>query len=221
MHCRAIADRSSRRTRAYSKDSIEPSTRTPNNMTQAAQDDALIIVDVQRDFLPGGALAVPSGDAVIPVLNRYIDVFGQKGLPIFATRDWHPAGHCSFREQGGPWPPHCVAGTRGAEFPSTLQLTLATETVSKGVIPHAQGYSGFELTGLAWRLRSLGRKRLFVGGLATDYCVRATVLDALREGFEVVVLQDGVRSVDVQAGDGVRALEEVRAQGAKIAIGSG
>jgi nicotinamidase/pyrazinamidase len=184
-------------------------------MTGSGKSDALIVVDVQLDFLPSGALAVPHGDEVIPVLNHYLEAFGRLQLPVFATRDWHPANHCSFQGQGGPWPPHCIAGTPGAGFAAALSFPQSTEIVSKGVLQQAPGYSGFELTGLGWRLRQLACKRLFIGGLATDYCVRATALDALREGFEVLVLEDGIRAVDVEPGDGARALEELEARGAK------
>jgi nicotinamidase/pyrazinamidase len=185
-------------------------------MTELTKSDALIIVDVQLDFLPGGALAVEHGDEVIPVLNGYLEKFERHRLPVFATRDWHPANHCSFQAQGGPWPPHCVAGSPGAAFASALVFPRGTEIVSKGVLQQAPGYSGFEITGLAWRLRRLACKRLYIGGLATDYCVRATALDALREGLEVIVLEDGVRPVDVQPGDGTRALDELVSQGAKL-----
>lgn len=179
--------------------------------------DALIIVDVQNDFLPGGALAVPAGDAVVRVLNRYIAWFDQQELPIFATRDWHPPAHCSFREQGGPWPPHCVAGTPGANLAGDLRLPARAQLISKAMRPEADAYSGFQGTDLAARLRELGCRRLFIGGLATDYCVRATTLDAITEGFEVVVLQDAVRAVDVHPGDGERALEAMAGGGARIA----
>jgi nicotinamidase/pyrazinamidase len=179
--------------------------------------DALIVVDVQRDFLPGGALAVADGDAVVPMLKRYVEEFDRHALPVFATRDWHPPDHCSFRERGGPWPSHCVADTPGAQLPSTLRLPIGTQIISKGILAHADAYSGFEGTGLASRLRALGCKRVFIGGLATDYCVRATALDALKEGFAVVVLEDAVRPVDVQPGDGARALSELVAQGAQLA----
>lgn len=175
--------------------------------------DALIIVDVQRDFLPGGSLAVAEGDAVVPVLNRVIDAFVQRGLPVFATRDWHPTDHCSFRAQGGPWPPHCVVGTPGAEFAPALRLPESTEVISKGARAGAEGYSGFEETELARRLRERGCRRLFIGGLATDYCVRATALEALREGFEVVILEDAVRAVDERTGS--EALAELAARGAQ------
>ncbi|HLZ97912.1 MAG TPA: nicotinamidase [Steroidobacteraceae bacterium] len=179
--------------------------------------DALIVVDVQNDFLPGGALGVPDGDGVIPSINRCIGQFERGGFPIFATRDWHPPGHCSFREQGGPWPPHCIAGTRGAEFPASLQLPEAVQIVSKASRPDADAYSGFQGTDLERRLRDGGSRRVFVAGLATDYCVRATVLDARAAGFDAVVLDDAVRAVEVRPGDGARALADMSASGAQIA----
>lgn len=178
--------------------------------------DALLVVDVQNDFLPGGALPVPQGDAVIDPLNRYIAEFERRGLPILATRDWHPADHCSFAAHGGPWPPHCIAGTGGAGFAAGLRLPSSAQIVSKALGTDADAYSGFDGTDLATRLRALGVRRVFVGGLATDYCVRATVLDALAAGFEAVVLTDAVRAVEVQAGDGARALEEMAARGARL-----
>lgn len=178
--------------------------------------DALVIVDVQNDFLPGGALAVPHGDEVVPVLNRWIERFTARGLPVVATRDWHPPDHCSFRERGGPWPVHCVAGTEGAAFAPGLRLPADALVISKATEPDREAYSGFEGTDLAARLRGLGVRRLFVGGLATDYCVLSTVRDARREGFDVVLLEDAVRAVDVQPGDGARALEEMRRLGAGL-----
>jgi nicotinamidase/pyrazinamidase len=177
--------------------------------------DALIIVDVQRDFLPGGALAVPDGDAVVGVLNRCAAEFEHLNLPMFATRDWHPGNHCSFRKSGGRWPTHCVAGTPGARWPDALHLPAEARIVSKGVEADAEGYSAFEGTDLAERLRELECTRVFIGGLATDYCVRATALDALREGFEVVLLEDAVRAVDGPAGE--RVLAELAAGGALVA----
>jgi len=182
-----------------------------------APGDALIIVDVQRDFLPGGALAVPRGDAVIEPLNICIDAFRHARLPIFYTRDWHPANHCSFKAQGGTWPPHCVAGTPGADFAPGLNPPGDAEVVSKATVVTRDAYSGFEGTDLAQRLRKLGIRRVFVGGLATDYCVRATVLDALRAGFDVVALTDAMQAVEVHSGDAVRALDEMRSGGASFA----
>jgi nicotinamidase/pyrazinamidase len=176
--------------------------------------DALLIVDVQNDFLPGGTLAVPGGDAVIPVLNSTIALFTRLSLPIFATRDWHPADHCSFRAQGGPWPPHCIAGSSGAAFPAALRLPDSTVVLSKATDPRQDAYSGFEGTALASLLRARGVQRLFVGGLATDYCVLNTVLDGLKQGFRVVLMVDAIRAVELHAGDGYRAIEAMTVAGA-------
>ncbi len=172
--------------------------------------DALIVVDVQRDFLPGGSLAVAHGDEVVAPLNRYMRIFEQKGLPVFATRDWHPADHCSFREKGGRWPVHCVVGTSGAEFAPGLEFPAHTRIVSKDTEPDQETYSGFQAkeTNLAGRLRALGVKRLFIGGIATDYCVLFTVLDAMAAGFEARLLVDAIRPVEVVAGAGEAASRE-------------
>jgi nicotinamidase/pyrazinamidase len=179
--------------------------------------DALVIVDVQRDFLPGGALAVPGGDRVIAPLNRCAAHFAALGLPVVASRDWHPADHCSFAAQGGPWPPHCVAGTSGAAFAETLRLPPATETISKATTAERDAYSAFGGTPLEAWLRERGVRRLFVGGLATDYCVLQTVGDARERGFEVVVVEDAIAAVDVQPSDGPRAIGEMRSAGARFA----
>jgi nicotinamidase/pyrazinamidase len=179
--------------------------------------DALIVVDVQNDFLPGGSLAVPDGDAVIAPINRTAALFAQRARPVFATRDWHPGDHCSFKSRGGPWPPHCVAGSRGAQFAAGLALPDTVVVVSKATDPDRDAYSGFEGTGLEEQLRAKQAERVFVAGLATDYCVLATVKDALAAGFEAVVLVDAVRAVNVTPGDGERALGEMRALGAAVA----
>jgi nicotinamidase/pyrazinamidase len=177
------------------------------------QGDALIVVDVQRDFLPGGALAVPHGDEVVPVLNQYIERFAAAGVaPIAYTRDWHPENHCSFVARGGPWPQHCVAGTPGAEFATDLQVTAEAWIVSKATQPDQEAHSGFDRTALDGRLDAAHVTRVFVGGLATEWCVRATVEDALASGFEVGVLTDAIRAIDPAAGDA--AVEEMRAAGA-------
>jgi nicotinamidase/pyrazinamidase len=178
--------------------------------------DALVLVDVQNDFCPGGALAVREGDAVVPVLNEWIAAAEAAGAPIFASRDWHPPGHVSFAERGGPWPPHCVQATSGAAFHPMLQLPPDTPILTKGDDPDADNYSDFEGTDLAWRLRQANVRRIWVGGLATDYCVRATVLDGLREGFDVHVIVPAVRGVEVQEGDSARALAEMQAAGAEL-----
>lgn len=186
-----------------------------------SEGDALIVVDVQNDFLPGGALAVPDGDQVIAPINRLIALFSASDRPVYFSRDWHPAGHCSFLEQGGPWPPHCVADTPGADFAAGLELPAEPAVVSKGTRADRDAYSALDGTDLGGRLRAGAIRRVFVSGLATDYCVRATVLDALADGFEVVVLTDAVRAVDVDPGDGDRALEAMRDAGARLASGSG
>lgn len=177
--------------------------------------DALLIVDVQNDFLPGGSLAVPRGDEVVTVLNRYLKLFEARTLPVYATRDWHPEQHCSFREQGGPWPPHCVAGTRGAQFAAALQLPSSAVIISKAATVEQDAYSGFQGASLDQQLRAANIHRLFIGGLATDYCVLNTVRDALRLGYEVLLLGDAIRAVDVQSGDGLRAEEEMTKLGAQ------
>ena len=191
-------------------------TATP----EIRSDDALIVVDVQNDFLPGGALAVSDGDAVVPVINQWIERFSARGRPIFATADWHPPQHCSFAAQGGQWPEHCVADSTGARFSADLELPENTSIVHKGTDVDKEAYSGFEGTDLADRLRANGVKRVFVGGLATDYCVLNTVADALANGFGVVLLTEAIRAVDVQPGDGDRAIASMRDQGAVLHEGA-
>lgn len=177
---------------------------------------ALIIVDVQNDFLPGGALAVSHGEEVVPVLNRYIAQFEQQKLPIFATRDWHPPNHCSFRTQGGPWPVHCVVHSRGAEFAPSLRLPKSAMVISKPSASDKETYSGFEGTDLEGQLRRAGVSSLFIGGLATDYCVLNTVKDALHRGFKVTLLRKAIRPVNVEADDGVKAENEMVRLGAVL-----
>ena len=179
--------------------------------------DALIVVDVQQDFLPGGALAVPDGDQVVAPLNRCIRSAGRYRLPVFFTRDWHPPDHCSFRARGGPWPPHCVAGSPGAAFAEGLTVPSDAVIVSKATDPDADAYSGFQGTALAAMLRERGCDRVLIGGLATDYCVLATVRDARAGGFQVVLLTDAVRAVDVAPGDGERAVREMQRLGTLLA----
>jgi len=174
--------------------------------------DALIIVDVQNDFCLGGALAVRNGDEVVPVLNRYIEKFLDARLPIFATRDWHPAKTIHFKAYGGMWPVHCVQGTHGAEFHADLKLAKEIVIISTGMAPSEDGYSG-DL------LRQHGVERIFVGGLATDYCVKQTVLDGLSQGFKVMVIGDAVRGVDLNPNDTVQALKEMSEAGAVMLAG--
>lgn len=184
--------------------------------------DALIIVDVQYDFCPGGALAVSGGDQVIPILNRAIERFSEAGLPIFATRDWHPENTRHFKTHGGLWPVHCVQGTKGAEFHAELKLGNDVMVVSKGMAPDEDSYSGFQATDasgtrLAELLRRKEVERILVGGLATDYCVKHTVLDGLTDGFRVVLLADAIRAVDLNPHDGEIAINEmVRAGAIKV-----
>lgn len=177
--------------------------------------DALIIVDVQNDFLPGGALAVPNGDEIIPVLNDYIKKFTAKGLPVFATRDWHPKKHCSFKEQGGIWPPHCVASTLGASFSADLEKSQII-IVSKAIYEDDDAYSGFGGTNLHARLQHKEIQRVFIGGLATDYCVKATVQDALNHGYITYYLKDASRAVNINPDDGTKAEEAMIRSGAII-----
>lgn len=181
--------------------------------------DALLIVDVQNDFCPGGSLAVADGDAVVPVLNEYARRFHAAGLPVVATRDWHPPQTRHFTTGGGAWPPHCVMGTPGAAFHPDLRLPDGTIVVSKGVDPASDSYSAFDAHAedgrpLAAVLRDLGVRRLYVGGLATDYCVQASVISALEAGLPVVVLTDAIRGVEVRPGDTARALAHMRQRGA-------
>jgi nicotinamidase/pyrazinamidase len=176
--------------------------------------DALLIVDVQRDFLPGGALAVPDGDAVVPALAALAQKFAAEGLPVIASRDWHPADHCSFVEQGGPWPPHCVARSEGATLDPGLELPENVKIIDKAVTADKDAYSAFEGTGLADWLRERGVERVVVGGLATEYCVLNTAADGLRNGFDVLLVEDAIRAID--DADGQRAIDTLRDQGAKV-----
>lgn len=182
----------------------------------------LLVVDVQNDFVPGGALPVPEGDRVVPVLNEYVRRFRAAGLPVYFSRDWHPEQTKHFAAYGGAWPPHCVQGTWGAEFHPDLDVPPEAVIVTKGADPEEDAYSAFQgrtRDGETFveRLRRDGVEHLYVGGLATDYCVRASVLDALKAGFRVTVLVDAIRGVDVRPGDSERALAEMREAGADTA----
>jgi nicotinamidase/pyrazinamidase len=176
---------------------------------------ALIIVDFQNDFTPGGALAVPHGDEIADKINA-LAASGDYDL-VVATRDWHPADHASFAEQGGPWPIHCVAGTHGAQLHPALDRSRIDVIIDKGQAVDTDGYSGFEGTDLEQILRERGITQVTVVGLATDYCVKNTALDALRAGFAVTVDATAARGVEVQEGDSERALAEVRAAGGVVA----
>ena len=176
---------------------------------------ALIVVDVQNDFCPGGTLAVPHGDEVVSPLNDLIDQFLKRGDPVFKSRDWHPRFTKHFAAYGGSWPVHCVQHTKGAEFHPALRDDPRIKVVSKG-LGDKDSYSAFDETDLASQLKQQGVKEVVVGGLATDYCVKNTVLDALKKGFKVKAVEDAMRAVELQPGDGEKAIEEMRAAGAEI-----
>ncbi len=184
--------------------------------------DALLLVDIQNDFCSGGALAVPEGDRIVPIANWYARLFERRGLPVFASRDWHPAETKHFQAWGGPWPPHCVQETKGAAFHPRLSLPDDAVVVSKGRDPEQDSYSAVQAETpqgrpLGEELKARGVERLFVGGLATDYCVRASVLDALKQGLQVFLLEDAAKGIDLSAGDVHRAVEEMEEHGAKTA----
>ncbi len=177
--------------------------------------DALIVVDVQKDFMPGGALPVPEGDKVVPALNEYIGLFSSKGLPVYFTRDWHPEDHISFKAQGGLWPPHCVQNTEGARFHEELYIPHDNRfIISKGTSRDFDAYSGFQGTILDSLLKERGIRRVFIGGVATDYCVKNTLLGALNLGYFAFLLLDAIKGVDVNPGDSERAIEEMLSVGA-------
>jgi len=176
---------------------------------------ALIVVDVQNDFCPGGTLAVAHGDEVVEPLNEQIDEFLERGAPVYKSRDWHPATTKHFQAYGGTWPVHCVQNTKGAEFHPGLRDDPRIHVISKG-LGDTDCYSAFDETDLAAQLREQGVEEVVVGGLATDYCVKNTVLDALKHGFKVKALKNSMRAVDLQPGDGDRAIEEMRAAGAEV-----
>jgi len=176
--------------------------------------DALLVIDMQVDFLPGGALGVAGGHEVVAPINHLIALYGAAGAPVFASRDWHPQDHCSFQAQGGPWPPHCMADTPGAQFAAELALPDDAVVISKATTAAVDAYSAFSGTDLAAQLRARGVERVAVVGLATDYCVLNTVTDALEEGFTTLLVPEAMRAVEVQAGDGRRALDRMVARGA-------
>ncbi|MFW5923600.1 MAG: isochorismatase family protein [Planctomycetota bacterium] len=177
------------------------------------ESDSLIVVDLQRDFCPGGALAVPGGDQVVDVLNEWLR---RPGMLKVATRDVHPPDHCSFEQQGGPWPPHCVRGTTGARYHERLESHRFDREIQKGCEPDAEGYSGFETGELARILEENDVERVWVGGLATEYCVAETVTDACGKGFTVFVIEDAIRGIDVETGDIRRAKDRMQKNGATL-----
>jgi nicotinamidase/pyrazinamidase len=188
--------------------------RKNTDKIELGKGDALLLIDIQNDFLPGGSLAVPEGEQVIPVLNGYIDQFIKRQLPVFATRDWHPSNHCSFIQQGGTWPKHCIADSKGAEFASGLHLPVSTYIFSKGTDVEDDDYSDFANRTFKEQLDNAGARRLFIGGLATDYCVLNTVRDALGYHYKVLLLTDAIRAVNVHPQDGENAINEMLQKGA-------
>jgi len=185
----------------------------------ASPKQALLVVDVQNDFCPGGTLAVAHGDEVVEPLNQVIDEFLQRGAPVYKSRDWHPPTTKHFAEHGGSWPVHCVQNTKGAEFHPALRDDARITVISKG-LGDTDCYSAFDETDLAAQLHAQNVEEVVVGGLATDYCVKNTVLDAIKHGFKVKALKNAMRGVERQPGDGDRGIEEMRAAGAEI-IGAG
>jgi nicotinamidase/pyrazinamidase len=177
-------------------------------------DDTLLVVDVQPDFCPGGALPVPGGQRVISPLNECLEAAAEREILVCASRDWHPPAHPSFQSEGGDWPPHCVQDTKGAAYHPELRLPASTVKIAKGTRLDRDQYSAFDETGLAPYLRSRGITRLWIGGLAQDVCVRATVLDALREGFVVHLLTSATAPIDPE--EGRKALSEMKGAGAVI-----
>ncbi|WP_340123388.1 isochorismatase family protein [Methylobacter svalbardensis] len=188
--------------------------RKNTDKIELGKGDALIVIDIQNDFLSGGSLAVPEGDQVIPVLNGYIDQFINRQLPVLVTRDWHPANHCSFIRQGGPWPEHCIAGSKGAEFAADLHLPVSAKIFSKATEAGQEDYSDFANPTFKEQLDNVEASRLFIGGLATDYCVLSTVLDALNYHYKVLLLTDAIRAVNVRPQDGENAINEMIQKGA-------
>lgn len=181
---------------------------------------ALLVVDVQRDFCPGGVLAINDGNKVVPKLNKVIGAFYRASLPIFFTRDWHPPNHVSFKAQGGTWPPHCVKGTPGADFHPRLKVPSGAFIVNKGTETSSEAYSAFQGTDLKKRLKELGVGEIILGGLATDYCVKESTLDALAAGLKVEILKDCIKGVDLYALDSELAIQEVVTRGARLITSS-
>ena len=175
-------------------------------------EEALIVVDMQKDFMPGGALPVPGGDEIIPRVNECIRKFKKIGALIVATRDWHPENHISFKERGGPWPRHCIQGSEGARF--VVELPEDAVIISKATEPDKEAYSGFEGTDLAGILREKGIRRVYICGVATEYCVRATALDAVKHGFETYVITDAVKGITHRGEE--KAMQELKEAGVKF-----
>jgi len=181
---------------------------------------ALLIVDVQNDFCPGGALGIKGGDKIIPAINKYIKIFVSQEFPVFASRDWHPRKTLHFKEFGGAWPVHCIKNTKGAAFHPKLRLPKEAILLYKGMDPRKESYSAFQAQDsrgrpLANLLKTFGIEELYIGGLATDYCVKFTVLDAMRRGFKVKILLDAIRGVNLKPNDSQDAIRKMLKIGAK------
>lgn len=176
---------------------------------------ALVVVDIQSDFCPGGALAVAHGDEIIPKVNKLIRAFEGAGMPLYFTRDWHPRNHVSFKAYGGQWPAHCVQNTPGASFHPSLAVPSGAKVVDKGTLQTEDAYSGFQGTDLARNLRGLGVKQVYVAGLATDYCVKKTVIDGAAKGFETYVVADCVKGVNLKRADSATAMRAMLSKGAR------
>ncbi|MDX1410798.1 MAG: bifunctional nicotinamidase/pyrazinamidase [Nitrospirales bacterium] len=202
---------------------VKKSTPSPSEALtnlHPEKNSVLILVHVQNDFCPGGALPVTEGDTIIPLINRYIGLFQSEGLSVIATRDWHPPNHCSFKEQGGMWPVHCVQGSRGAQFRADLHIPNGSLIISGATNPKTEAYSAFDGTSLNDHLEDMGAQTLYVVGLATDYCVKQTVLDGCKLGYRIVVLEDAVRGVNLRPDDSQKALKEMSDAGALKASAS-
>jgi nicotinamidase/pyrazinamidase len=181
---------------------------------------ALLIIDLQNDFCPGGALGIPGGDTIIPKLNKYLRFFSRKKRPIFVAGDWHPVRTSHFKDFGGTWPVHCLQNSRGAQFHPQLKLPQGTIILYKVMDPEKESDSVFQSEdhrgmSFAKLLQLLGISELYIGGLATDFCVKASVVDVLKQGLKVKLLLDGMKGVDIQAGDSEKALKEMLKKGAK------
>ena len=175
---------------------------------------ALLLIDLQNDFFPGGALPVQDAYEIVGPVNEYISKFSDKKLPIFVSRDWHPPVSRHFKEGGGDWPPHCVQGTEGARFHPGIRVPPNAVVISKGMDPEGDVYSDFQSYGpeeepFRTILEAMGVRELYVAGLATDYCVKATVLDACNLGYRVIVLLDGIRGVNIDVNDSARAIDRM------------
>jgi len=179
---------------------------------------ALIVVDMQVDFLPGGALEVPNSDTIIPIVNEYVKLFESKNLPIFYSRDWHPEDHCSFKENGGTWPKHCVQNTKGAEFHPDLYISNKAFIISKAFEKDKESYSAFQNTDLDEKLKQFKVENVFVCGVATDYCVLHTVLDSLKNGYKTFLLVDAIKGVDLNVNDSEEAIKKMVNAGAEIVV---